>query len=82
MSELTASRTSITIQCSHVFKDRVRAYAAREGTGLSDALIDLISPALAGEEKMELFIAHTDEQAAKDDYEMLIKVAHDGNQLP
>lgn len=83
MSELSGNRTSLTIQCSHAFKARVIAYQRRhEHPSISDAAIELISPALAGEEKMESFIAITDEQAAKDDYQMLIELSRNGKQIP
>ena len=82
MTELTASKTSIHIRCSRTFKDRVEAHAEREGKCVSDALIDIIAEALKTDEKMERFIAITDEQARRDDYESLIQLTHNGEQVP
>lgn len=83
MSELSGSRTSVTIQCSHAFKARVVAYQKRHGhPSISEAMISLAGGVLKDDEKLEQFIADTDAIAAADDYQMLIELSRDGKQIP
>jgi hypothetical protein len=70
MSVDSGNRTTITLGCSHDFKDRVKAYAARRNQSLSDAAFDMISEVL----KFEDFVVTTDPEqtAAADDWQKMV----------
>jgi hypothetical protein len=78
MSVDSGNRTTITLGCSHDFKDRVKAYAARRNQSLSDAAFDMISEAL----KFEDFTVDTDKTAAADDWQAMVKLTADGHEVP
>jgi hypothetical protein len=66
----SGSRTTIHIGCSVAFKDRIKAYAARRGQSISDAVVDMLAESL----KFEDFVVTTDPEqaAAADDWQKLV----------
>jgi plasmid stability protein len=78
MSVESGSRTNIHIACSIDFKNRIKAYAARRGQSISDAVVDMLSESL----KFEDFTVDTDKTAAADDWQAMVKLTADGHEVP